>query len=50
MILSFFKKAEREKNRIIIPKIMIDKFGNEFYLRANTETGVMILKPVKKGE
>lgn len=50
MILRYFKKAEKEKNRIIIPKIMIDKFGNEFILEANVETGEMILKPIKKGE
>ena len=50
MILRYFKKADKEKNRIIIPKIIIDKFGCEFILEANVETGKMILTPIKKGE
>lgn len=49
MILKYFKKAEKIKNRIIIPKIMIDKFGSDYILEANVETGEMKLIPFKKG-
>lgn len=50
MTLRYIKKADKEKNRIIIPKIIIDKFGYEFILEADVETGKIILIPIKKGE
>ena len=50
MILNYFKKAEKIKNRIIIPKIMIDKFGSDYILEANVDTGIMKLTPLKKGK
>ena len=50
MKLRFYKKADKEKNRIIIPKFIIDKFGNEFILEADVETGTITLTPIKKGE
>ena len=50
MKLRFFKKADKEKNRIIIPKFINKKFGNEFLLEADVETGKIILTPIKKGE
>ena len=50
MELRYYKKADKEKNRIIIPKFVIDKFGNEFLLEVNVETGIITLTPVKKGE
>ena len=45
--LRFMKRAEVNKNRIILPKIIIDKFGRDFYLTVNLETGEMILTPIK---
>lgn len=50
--LRFIKRADKEKNRIIIPKIIIDKFGKDFYLEVNIEDGTMKLIPIKneKGE
>jgi len=51
--LRFMKRAEKAKNRIIIPKIIVDKFGRDFYLEVNLETGVMTLTPInleKKGQ
>lgn len=52
-ILRFMKRAEKDKNRIIIPKFIIDKFGRDFYLEVNIEDGSMKLTPIKfekKGE
>ena len=46
--LRYMKKADKEKNRIILPKFIIDRFGREFYLEVNLENGEMILKPTKK--
>lgn len=49
--LRFMKRVEKDKNRIIIPKFIIDKFGRDFYLEVY-EDGSMKLIPVKikKGE
>ena len=52
-ILRYMKRAEKDKNRIIIPKFVIEKFGRDFYLEINTEDGTMKLIPVnykKKGK
>lgn len=51
-ILRFMKHADKERNRIIIPKFIIDKFGRDFYLEVNTTDGSMKLIPIKnkKGE
>jgi len=48
--LKFMKRAEKDKNRIIIPKFIIDKFGRDFYLEVNLKDGSMKLTPIKKGE
>ena len=42
------KKAEKSKNKIVIPQICINKFGNDYYLEVYKDK--MILKPIKKGE
>lgn len=46
-ILRYMKRAEKDKNRIIIPKFVIDKFGRDFYLEVNIENGTMTLTPIK---
>lgn len=46
-ILRYMKRAEKGKNRIIIPKFIINKFGRDFYLEVNLEDGSMILTPIK---
>jgi hypothetical protein len=50
--LRFMKRVEKNKNRIIIPKFIVDKFGRDYYLEVNPEDGSMKLIPVKikKGE
>lgn len=30
-LFRFMKRADKEKNRIIIPKFIIDKYGRDFY-------------------
>ena len=40
------KRAEKDKNRIIIPKSIIDNFGRDFYLDV-FEDGTMKLTPIK---
>jgi hypothetical protein len=46
-MLRFMKRADKERNRIIIPKFIIDKFGRDFYLEVNIENGSMKLIPIK---
>ena len=45
VLFTFMKHADKIKNRIIIPKFIIDKFGYDFYLDI-LEDGSMILRPV----
>ena len=30
LLFRFYKKADKEKNRIIIPKFLIEKYGKEY--------------------
>ena len=50
-ILRFMKRADKDKNRIMIPKFIIDKYGRDFYLEVHQD-GTIKLIPVnlKKGE
>ena len=51
-ILRLMKRAEKDKNRIIIPKFIIDNYGRDFLLEV-LEDGSMKLIPIenkKKGE
>ena len=46
-MLKFMKRADKTRNRILIPKFIIDKFGRDFYLEVNLEDGTMKLTPIK---
>lgn len=46
-IFTFMKRADKEKNRIIIPKFIINQYGRDFYLEV-LEDGTMKLIPVTK--
>ena len=48
LICRFFKKADKLKNRIILPKAFIEKWGNEYYMEVYSNKIVLI--PTKKGE
>lgn len=49
MEITYHKRAEKNKNRIIIPKFYIDNFGRDFYMTIKSN-GDIILKPIKKKE
>ena len=43
---TFFKRADKKSNKIIIPNIAIQKWGKEFYLEIYADK--MVLKPLEK--
>lgn len=45
-VLVYFKKADKTTNKMIIPKALIEKWGNEFYMEIYEDK--IILKPIKK--
>ena len=45
-ILTFEKKADKEKNRIIIPKVFIGKWGDRFYMDVYSDK--IVLRPIGK--
>ena len=47
VLFKFMKHADKAKNRIIIPKFVIDAYGSDFYLEV-LEDGSMKLIPIKK--
>lgn len=47
-ILIYQKNADIEKNRVIIPKFFVDKYGRQFYMEIYEDK--IVLKPIKKGE
>jgi len=44
--LIFQKTADKEKNRIIIPKFFIDKHGRQLYMEIYEDK--IILKPIRE--
>ena len=46
VLFTFMKRAEKDKNRIIIPKFIIDNYGRDFKLEV-LEDGAMKLTPIK---
>jgi hypothetical protein len=49
IMFKWFKRADNKMNRILIPKILIEKYGNEFYIEWYDD-GTIKLVPYKKGE
>lgn len=47
-IMIFQKKADKTTNKMIIPKAIIQQWGNEFIMEIFQDK--IILKPMKKGE
>lgn len=47
-ILIYQKNADIEKNRVIIPKRFIEKYGRQFYMEVYEDK--IILKPIKSEE
>lgn len=52
MLFRFMKRADATKNRIIIPKFIIDKYGRDFYLELYDDETIKLvpIKYNKKGE
>ena len=48
LLFRFYKKAAKEKNSIIIPKFIVEKYGREFYLEFYDDETIKLI-PVKKG-
>ena len=46
-ILTFEKNADKEKNRVIIPKVFIEKWGRQFYMEIYADK--IVLRPIRKG-
>lgn len=46
--LIFQKNADKELNRVIIPKFFIEKHGRQYYMEIFDDK--IVLKPIKKGE
>lgn len=42
------KNADSSRNRIVIPKFFIKKYGNRFYMEIHKD--IIILRPIKKKE
>jgi len=47
-ILVYHKKADKTTNKMIIPKALIEQWGNEFFMEIYANK--IILIPIKKGE
>ncbi len=45
-ILTFEKNADKEKNRVIIPKVFIEKWGRQFYMDIYSDK--IVLRPIGK--
>lgn len=47
-ILIYQKNADKTTNKMIIPKAIIESWGNRFYMEVYTDK--LVLKPIRKGE
>lgn len=47
-ILVYQKNADKTTNKMIIPKAIIEQWGNRFYMEIYNDK--IVLKPIKKGE
>jgi hypothetical protein len=49
LLYKIMKRAEKSKNRIIIPKFLIDKYGRDFYLEIYDDDTIKLVPIKKKG-
>lgn len=47
-IMVFQKNADKTTNKMIIPKAVIEQWGNQFYMEIYQDK--IVLRPVEKGE
>lgn len=50
VLFTFMKHADKKKNRIIIPKFIIDNYGRDFYLKVLDDGSMQLIPIKKKGE
>lgn len=48
-LFRFYKKADKTMNRILIPKIIINKYGREFFIDIMEDESIL-LTPITKEE
>ena len=48
--LRFQKNVDKARNRMVIPKFFIDKWGKSFYMEVDSVNGKITLTAIKKGE
>ena len=47
-IMRFQKNADKTTNKMIIPKAIIEQWGNQFYMEVYKDK--IVLLPIKKGD
>ena len=47
ILFTFFKKADKRMNLILIPKFIVDKWGRDFRLDV-MDNDTIVLTPIKK--
>lgn len=47
-IMKLQKNADKTTNKMIIPKAIIQQWGNQFYMEIYSDK--IVLRPIKKGE
>ena len=47
-IMRFQKKADKTTRKMIIPKAIVEQWGNQFYMEIYKDK--IVLLPIKKGE
>lgn len=50
LLFRFTKHADKRLNRIIIPKMIIDKYGRDFYLEFYDDETIKLIPINKKGK
>lgn len=49
MQVKYMKKVENNTYKIRLPKVFVELFGKEIYLEMDTEKGIIVITPIKKG-
>ena len=47
LLFRFEKRTDKEKNRFVMPKFLIDKYGRDYYLEIYDDETIKIV-PIKK--
>lgn len=50
LLFRYFKRADKDKNRIVIPKFLIEKYGHDFYLEFYDDETIKLVPIKKKGK